>query len=635
MLEHAGQRAHRTGGVEAVGHEQRGDQVVDGQTRSRPPAGGGPASAAGGAGGGPGSRAWSRGRARPPSLRHRSSGRAPGARRSDRAPATAQAGGPPRPATTASTRPSSVWARASGDVQPGRPDRAPDVTGPIDATTRGTPSAPSRSTVRSTVDDEVKATASAARARVHGARVRRPGHRAVRHHLVHPPALGRRARAPTTSRTRSARTNRTRRSPAGAGRPAAAAAVGNTATRASDTAPFGHQVGDDAPVHQRLGRRRPDGGPPGRRGHPSAVQGVHDPGDGVGRGDHHPLVGPAEHPVGGGGQRRPPSAGSSMAMTGSSTTTAPRPVSRSTRTEAWARARVTTTVRPANGRGAAGPGAGGAGAGEAPGIVAAHRLTPPPRRSRPPVTSSPATAPTTMVAGAGRSTSARWARSVRTTCWRSVVPQWTTATGVVAVTAGGQEPLGDGRPRAHAHEHDERAVEAAQHVPVHSGHRRVPGVSGDDGHRRRHRSVRDGDPGGGRRRERRADPGHHLHLDPGPTQGLGLLAPAAEHERVASLQAYDPDPTAPVGDQQLVDAGLPVGLARTLAHVDALGRRGGQIEEFRGDEPVVDHHLGGGQEFGPPSGEQAGIAGAGAHEGDAHAEGRHGPRSPPPASSNR
>ncbi len=92
---------------------------------------------------------------------------------------------------------------------------------------------------------------------------------------------------------------------------------------------------------------------------------------------------------------------------------------------------------------------------------------------------------------------------------------------------------------------------------------------------------------------------------------------------------------APVGDQQLVDPGLAVGLARTLAHVDALGRRGGQVEEFGGDEPVVDDHLGGGQELGPPSGEQAGIAGAGAHQGDTHAEGRHGPRSPPPASSNR
>ena len=42
---------------------------------------------------------------------------------------------------------------------------APDVTGPMEAMTAGTPSTPSRSTVRSTVDDEVKATASATRAR--------------------------------------------------------------------------------------------------------------------------------------------------------------------------------------------------------------------------------------------------------------------------------------------------------------------------------------------------------------------------------------------------------------------------------------------------------------------------------------
>ena len=38
------------------------------------------------------------------------------------------------------------------------------MTGPMEAMTGGTPAAPRSSTVRSTVDDEVKATASAARA---------------------------------------------------------------------------------------------------------------------------------------------------------------------------------------------------------------------------------------------------------------------------------------------------------------------------------------------------------------------------------------------------------------------------------------------------------------------------------------
>ena len=40
----------------------------------------------------------------------------------------------------------------------------PEVIGPIETTTGGTPPAPSRSTVRSTVEDEVKAMASARRA---------------------------------------------------------------------------------------------------------------------------------------------------------------------------------------------------------------------------------------------------------------------------------------------------------------------------------------------------------------------------------------------------------------------------------------------------------------------------------------
>ena len=151
---------------------------------------------------------------------------------------------------------------------------------------------------------------------------------------------------------------------------------------------------------------------PVRRGRPPA-------GHGVRRGDHHPLVGPGDSRSAAAARAAPPSAGSSMAMTGSSTTVAPRPSRRSTSSEAWARARVTTTVRPSSGE---------RGSRRAP--------------ARPPVEprSRPATAPTTMAAGAGRSTSARSARVERTTCCASVVPQWTTATGVAAARPAASSP---------------------------------------------------------------------------------------------------------------------------------------------------------------------------------------------------
>src|SRR5947207_2378446 len=68
------------------------------------------------------------------------------------------------------------------------------------------------------------------------------------------------------------------------------------------------------------------------------------------------------------------------------------------------------------------------------------------------------------------------------------------------------------------------------------------------------------------------DAGHDLERDPGRGQCLGFLAPAAEHERVAALQANDaPGGAAPV-DEHLVDLLLgEVDLARRLARGDQLG----------------------------------------------------------------
>ena len=90
-------------------------------------------------------------------------------------------------------------------------------------------------------------------------------------------------------------------------------------------------------------------------------------------------------------------------------------------------------------------------------------------------------------------------------------------------------------------------------------------------------------------------PGHHLDVDTGPTQGLGLLAAAAEHERVPALQPHHPASGPGPVDEEVVDLGLQAGLPRALADVDPLGGRRGQVEQLGGDEPVVDDDLGAGR----------------------------------------
>ncbi len=76
--------------------------------------------------------------------------------------------------------------------------------------------------------------------------------------------------------------------------------------------------------------------------------------------------------------------------------------------------------------------------------------------------------------------------------------------------------------------------------------------------------MRDGDARVCRRSDARRHPGHHLELHSGETTRLGLLASAAEHERVAALQANDAQtPPRPL-DQLLVD--------RILGHRDVAWR---------------------------------------------------------------
>ena len=228
----------------------------------------------------------------------------------------------------------------------------------------------------------------------------------------------------------------------------------------------------------------PTDGPPGRRPAPPVRRGRRTTrADGVGRGEHHPLVGSGRPPGPAAAARAaPPSAGSSMAMTGSSTTDAPRPVSRPTSSDAWARARVTTTRRPASD-----PGSGrqrrprpGRAGGAVPVVTCplvvprpGHRLRSPraAARSRPSRPARPP-APTTMAAGAGEvdvgqagqgrcapPAGGRWCPSGRRPPGWSRPGRRPAARSVMAARA------------AHAHEDDEGAVEPAEQRP---SRRRAP-----------------------------------------------------------------------------------------------------------------------------------------------------------------
>ena len=235
----------------------------------------------------------------------------------------------------------------------------------------------------------------------------------------------------------------------------------------------------------------------------------------------------------------------SIAMAGSSITSAPSSSSRTRSSLACSRARVTTTERPNNGRAS--------------------------NQAR----SSAATSPTTIALGGSTPASAMVARVARTVRWSGRVPLRTAATGVSARAPTVDQAPGDVADAARAHEDHERPAGPGQRLPVDVG--AVLGrvlVAGDDGEVGRDAAVghRDARVGGGA--DGAGDPGDHLEGDAGGGQRLRLLAAAAEHERVTALQPHDAaGGPAPV-DQHLVDLLLgEVDLARRLARGDQLGVR--------------------------------------------------------------
>ena len=88
-------------------------------------------------------------------------------------------------------------------------------------------------------------------------------------------------------------------------------------------------------------------------------------------------------------------------------------------------------------------------------------------------------------------------------------------------------------------------------------------------------------------------PGTTSKSTPGRAQRLGLLATAAEDERVAALQPHDLAPGGRVLDEQRgrdVLGHLPA--AADLADVDQLGLGARVRERLRRDQAVVEHHVG-------------------------------------------
>ena len=125
------------------------------------------------------------------------------------------------------------------------------------------------------------------------------------------------------------------------------------------------------------------------------------------------------------------------------------------------------------------------------------------------------------------------------------------------------------------------------------------------------RISRCGDPG--------RDPGHDLELDTCGQQRLGLLAATTEHERIAALEADDQPAAGPVLEQQPLDLLLRHrGAAAFLPRVDQ--RRVGPRarERLFWNQPVIDDHLGGGDQLQRPGRQQPGVAWTRPNQVDRH-----------------
>ena len=448
--------------------------------------------------------------------------------------------GRPHVIDEAATRPSTVCSAAStSTVRPSRRAVA-EVTGPIEATSGGTPPAPTASTKRSTVDDEVKR---------HGVG---PGHRrtvglgrAARRRCGRPrpprrpaggPQARRAARRGPPPPVRAAPARRPRR-----GRERVEQRLGHE--------PLGNEVGHDVALGQRGRGARPDRRDPD----PAQIAGVAQRGEqplgAVGRGHHHPVelrqVG--DRP---GAGAAPPSVGiGRSSMTGSRHRLGP------------GRAQGGRHRR----RLRAGPGhhhpATEQRSGLEPGRGSGRR----PGRSR-------------WCSGDSRWWSASVASVARTVRCSGRVPHRTAAAGVAGSSPPAIRRSAMLAQPAHPHQHHDGAAEARRPPPSRPRRRRRRPrgilVAGDHGEERRRVAQGEGDAGVGRHGDGRGHAGHHLEVTPAASRAAASSPPRANTNGSPPLSRTTcwPGPTPrhqQLGDLVLGHGGVP----GCLAHVDQLGAR--------------------------------------------------------------
>src|SRR5690606_16953786 len=106
---------------------------------------------------------------------------------------------------------------------------------------------------------------------------------------------------------------------------------------------------------------------------------------------------------------------------------------------------------------------------------------------------------------------------------------------------------------------------------------------------------------------------HDLDRNAGGDEGGLFLGAAAEDVGIAALEADDEGAPERLGNEDAVDLVLGDGRpAGGLADGDEAGIGTGEGEDGGADQPVVDHHVGGGEAPERPDREQLGVAGAGA-----------------------
>ena len=165
---------------------------------------------------------------------------------------------------------------------------------------------------------------------------------------------------------------------------------------------------------------------------------------------------------------------------------------------------------------------------------------------------------------------------------------------VGGVASGGDQLLGNGAEVLDRHEHDDHRRGGGDRRPV-DRLRQLAGlvVAGEEDHRvvgvaMGHRDARIGEAA-----EAGGDARHDAELHPGPRQRAGLLAAAAEHERIAALEPQHALAGLGQLDQLQRDIGLlRRRLAAALAGMDVLSRGVGELEQRLRHQRVVDDDIG-------------------------------------------